>query len=93
MTNPPFKLALDFLKVGFNYTNTQIVFLRLQFLESKSRKKFLERYLDEIYVYSYRAKVAKYGLEENFKKSTSVPYAWFVFRKHKKHEYPIIKWI
>ena len=57
LTNPPFKLAEQFVEKSFeliNDGNYAIFFLKVQFLESKSRKKMFEKYpLKYLIVNSY----------------------------------------
>ena len=47
LTNPPFKLAEQFVEKSFeliNEGNYAIFFLKVQFLESKRRKQMFEKY-------------------------------------------------
>lgn len=83
MTNPPYKLGKEFLQKALDLIpNDQYVIflLRIQFLESKTRRKLLESHLHSIYVHSERIGCAKQG---DFSKPIvrGMTYCWFVFRK------------
>ena len=98
ITNPPYKYAKEFvehaLEISSNYTKIAM-FLKLTFLESKSRKKLFEKYPPKvIYVSSSRLQCAKNGDFEKYGKGvgTAVAYAWFVWKKGYKGD-SIIKWI
>ena len=95
LTNPPFKLAEQFVKKSFeliNDGNYAIFFLKVQFLESKTRKELFKNYpLKYLIVNSERQQCAK---DADFKhlKATTQCYCWYVFQKGYTGE-PIIKWI
>lgn len=95
ITNPPYKYALDFVKQALNSVKMGrkvAMFLKLQFLEGKSRKKFFLRNPPKIvYVSSSRLNCAKNAEFEKYP-SSAVAYAWFVWQKGFKGD-PIIKWI
>lgn len=68
------------------------MFLRLLFLEGKSRKVFFEKNPPKvIYVASGRLNCAKNGDFERYP-SSAVAYAWFVFEKGYTGD-TVIKWI
>lgn len=93
ITNPPFKIAETFLKKGLEIIgeNEKVIFLlRLQFLESSSRKPLLENHLSEIYIHSRRIGCGRNGDFSSVGKA--ICYAWFVFQKDFK-EAPKIYWI
>ena len=74
-----------------------IMFLKLQFLEGKARKKLFEKYPPKyIYVFSQRQRCAMNG---NFEKYVNegnthgaVAYCWYIWKKGFDGE-PIIRWI
>lgn len=74
LTNPPFKLAEQFVEKSFeliNDGNYAIFFLKVQFLESKSRKKMFEKYpLKYLIVNSERQQYAKDADFEHLKATT-----------------------
>lgn len=98
ITNPPYKYAKEFVEKALEISmdSTKVaMFLKLTFLESKSRKKLFEKYPPKvIYVSSSRLQCAKNGDFEKYGKGigTAVAYAWYVWEKGYKGD-PIIKWI
>lgn len=97
ITNPPFKFAKEFIDKSLQISNKYVMmFVKLQFLEGKSRVDWWERIpLEYVYVYSYRANPLRDGMDrdENGKKwSTTIAFAWFVINKDYKGE-PKIRWI
>lgn len=95
ITNPPYKVALDFVKHSLDIIpegSKVAMFLKLQFLEGKARKEFYkENPPKKIYVASGRLNCAKNGKFEEFK-SSAVAYAWFVWEKGYQGS-PKIDWI
>ena len=92
LTNPPFRFAEDFVKKGFEVLSEGsriILFLKIQFLETKSRKKLFEDYpLEYVIVNSERICCAKDGqFDKYFNKRNgryvggTQFYAWYVFKK------------
>lgn len=92
VTNPPFKYFLEFLNKSFEYADKVIFFGRIQILEGQKRKEINEKHLTKVYVYSSRAKVSKGGLEEGFKQSSTMCFAWFVYEKNKTAK-TTVEWI
>jgi len=97
ITNPPFSLINDFIRVGFEKTNRYLVYLcKIQMLETVARKKILENSpLKYIYIHSKRQATWKNGqpLDPQGKKwATTMCLAWFVWDKEYKGE-PIVKFI
>ena len=98
ITNPPYSLAIEFVKRGLDLANDKVIMLlRIQFLESRSRKNFLVNSpLRYVYVFSERPSPMKNGLELNPR--TGKPWnspmmlAWFVWEICYKGE-PIIRWL
>lgn len=84
ITNPPYKMALDFVKHSLNIIpegNKVAMFLKLQFLEGKARKEFYKNNPPKkIYVASGRLVCAMNGDFEKYK-SSAVAYAWFIWEK------------
>jgi hypothetical protein len=95
ITNPPYKFAVDFTIRALNLLepgHKLALFLKIQFLEGKERKKlFLNFPPKKIYVSSSRLKCAINGDFENIN-SSAVYYAWFVWEKGYKGQ-TIIDWI
>lgn len=73
-----------------------IMFGKIQFLESKSRREFLESSpLKYIYVFSERQNPLRNGksVDENGKKwSSTMCFAWYVWEKGYEGE-PIVRWL
>ena len=94
-TNPPFKQAESFVKHALDIipeNQDAAFFLKLIFLEGKSRKIMYKNYpLKHIYVFSSRISCAKGG-DPKFFGGGAVAYAWFIFNKSYKN-LPTISWI
>lgn len=95
VTNPPYKFAQEFVEKALGIIaegHKVAMFLKLQFLEGKSRKEMFKKYPPKvIYVSSSRLNCAKNGEFEKYP-SSAVAYAWFVWEKGFKGD-PIIKWV
>lgn len=96
LTNPPFKLAEDFVEKGMErlYTNGNklILFLKIQFLEGQKRKELFKKYPPKyVYAHSSRQLCAKDGEFEKYTATTQF-YAWYVWEKGYAGE-TIIRWI
>lgn len=93
--NPPYKYALEFVEQALNSVQPGrkvAMFLKLQFLEGKSRKQFfLHNPPKTVYVSSSRLICAMNGEFAKYP-SSAVAYAWFVWEKGFKGD-PIIRWI
>ena len=97
ITNPPFKIATDFIlhALGLVREGAKVaMFLRLQFLEGRSKyRRLYERFPPKaIYVCSDRLNCAKNGDFEKYKLNNYVAYAWFVWEKGYKG-LPTLDWI
>ena len=98
ITNPPYKYAVKFIEHALDIIptgNKVFMFLKLQFLESKSRKELFKKYPPKcIYVSSSRILCAKNGDFEGMKKSggSAVAYAWYEWEKGYTGD-TIIKWV
>lgn len=95
ITNPPYHNVVKYVEHLLNVTKEGrkiALFLKIQFLESKSRYEFFKKYPPyKIYVASSRLNCARGGKFEDYK-STAVCYAWFVWIKGNK-ELPTLDWI
>ena len=98
ITNPPYKYAKDFVEhaLDISVDGTKVaMFLKVQFLEGKERRKLFEKYPPKvIYVASGRLLCAKNGEFEKMRQSggSAVAYAWFVWEKGFNGP-PVVKWI
>ena len=85
-TNPPFKLAEDFVYKSMQILNEKSklgLFLKIQFLETKKRKKLFEKYPPKfIYIYSARQQCALNGNFKKYKKGgKTFAYIWIIWEK------------
>lgn len=84
ITNPPYKFATEFIYKALDLVtegHKVAMFLRLQYLESKTRKALFTKYPPKtVYVSSGRLHCAINGQFENMK-GNAVCYAWFVWEK------------
>ena len=98
VTNPPYSLAQEFVEHSLSLVpkgNKVAMFLKLQFLEGKSRKKMFSKNPPKIvYVSSSRLLCAKngvWGKGKGFISSSAVAFCWFIWEKGYVGD-PIIKW-
>jgi hypothetical protein len=84
ITNPPFKLALEFVEHSKKLATCKFAFiLRLSFLEGQKRKIMFEDTafpLKSVYVFSKRIRFDAEGVVSNGK-SGMLAFAWFVWDK------------
>lgn len=98
ITNPPYKYASEFIEKALSIVpdgNKVAMFLKVQFLEGKSRKELFAKYPPKVvYVSSSRIPCAKNGDFNALERSggSAVAYAWFVWEKGFNGD-PVIKWI
>lgn len=98
VTNPPYKYAQQFIEHALNMIdegNRVYMFLKIQFLEGKGRRKlFDKKELKTVYVSSSRILCAKNAEFKKMKEGggSAVAYAWYEFEKGYNGD-PIIKWI
>ena len=98
ITNPPYKFAKEFVEHALDIIEDGrkvAMFLKLTFLESKSRRALFEKYPPKrIWVFSERVQCAKNGDFETYKQGvgTAVAYAWFIWQKGYKGE-TTVGWI
>lgn len=87
ITNPPYKYGLEFVEHALKIIpngNKVAMFLKLQFLEGKKRKKlFVSNPPKTLYVSSSRLLCAKNADFEGMRKGggSAVAYGWFVWQK------------
>ena len=84
VTNPPYKYAKEFVQHAIESItdgHKVAMFLRLQFLEGKSRRTLFDKYPPKtVYVASGRINCAMGGDFENHKGGAQA-YAWFIWEK------------
>ena len=95
LTNPPYKFALEFVNKSIENLNPNgisIMYLKIQFLEGKSRNLLLKKYPPKyVYVNSSRQTCAKNGDFKNFN-SKLLCYAWYMWYKDFYGD-TIVRWI
>lgn len=96
ITNPPYKFAAEFVMKALNVISEGhkvAMFLKLTFLEGEQRRAlFQNNPPHKIYVFTKRINCALNGDEAEFKKSSAVCYAWFIWEKGNKLQ-PVIDWL
>ena len=96
ITNPPYKYAKEFVEHALDIVtdgHKVAMFLKVQFLEGKARRKMFEKYPPKrIYVSSGRLRCAMNGDFEKYAKSNAVSYAWFIWEKGFKGD-TVIRWV
>ena len=92
ITNPPYKYAQEFVETALDLVvegHKVAMFLKLTFLEGKSRRALFDRgCLEKVYVSTSRLTCGKNGTEWN---PSAICFAWFIFRKGYRGE-PVIRW-
>ena len=95
LTNPPYKLAKEFVKKSLEITRKgyyTVMFLKIQFLEGQARLEMFKKYPPKyIYVNSKRQLCAMNGEFEKYT-ATAICYCWFIWENGFEGE-PIIRWI
>lgn len=95
LTNPPYKYAKEFVETALDkvsYGNYVIMFLKIQFLEGKDRRKLFDKKPPK-YIYVNSAKQTCYINGDMSKKMSSAScYCWFIWEKGFIGE-PVIRWI
>lgn len=98
LTNPPYKYAQEFIEHALSIVpdgNRVFMFLKVQFLEGKKRKKLFEKHPPKcVYVSSSRILCAKNAEFEKMRQGggSAVAYAWFEWQKGYSGD-TTIKWI
>lgn len=84
VTNPPYKYAREFVEKALSLVDEGryvCMFLKLTFLEGKSRRDFFKKYPPiRVWVSSSRIRCVPNG-DFSSKESSAVCYAWFVWKK------------
>jgi hypothetical protein len=80
VTNPPFKLAGEFVAKALNLCPKVIMLLRLAFMESQKRTPILDNgKLARVHVYRKRLPMMHRGGWEGRKANSGMAFAWFVW--------------
>lgn len=97
ITNPPFKLAQEFIEKGLSIAKKYvIIFAKIQLLEGEKRRKLFEHFPPHyIYVFSKRVNPLRNGEEfdENGKPwASTMCFAWFVWEKGYTGD-SVVRWL
>lgn len=80
VTNPPFKLAEQFVEHALNLAPIVVMLLRLAFLESERRRHILDNgMLARVYVFRKRLPMMHRDGWEGRKSNSGMAFAWFVW--------------
>jgi len=80
VTNPPFKLANEFVRKSLTLVPRCIMLLRLAFLEGAGRSDIIDGHLTEVLVGIERLPMMhRDGWEGPKKSNAAQPFAWFIF--------------
>src|SRR5262249_52975115 len=84
ITNPPYRLAEQFVTHALDLCPRVIMLLRLAFLESERRSEIIERRgLARVHVFAKRLPMMHRDGWTGPRASSNIPFAWFVFdRSH-----------
>lgn len=95
VTNPPYKHAQAFCEKALELASQGVaMFLKIQFLEGKARKRFYETYPPSfVYVYSTRQVCAMNGNFERYAKANAMCYAWYIWDKTILKQETVVRWI
>ena len=97
VTNPPYKYAKEFVEHAIELVadgHRVAMFLKIQFLEGKSRRELFDRYPPKlIYVASGRINCVKNGdfSKQQRDNNSAQAYAWFIWEKGWMGE-PTVRW-
>ncbi len=77
--NPPYTLALEFVKEAMERADVVAALLRLNFLGSQKRAAFMREFCPDVYVLPDRPSFTGTGTD-------SCEYAWFIWPPHRRRE-------
>jgi hypothetical protein len=83
VTNPPFKLAAEFIRKGLDMCPLVIILQRLMFIEGQGRSDIIDGHLTRIHCFRNRLPTMHRHGWDGPKTGSMVPYAWFVFEREK----------
>lgn len=96
ITNPPYKLAKEFVEHALEISGKGrkiAMFLKIQFLEGKSRRELFKKYPPKtVYVSSDRLRCAMNGDFDKRAEHSAVCYAWYVWEKGYEGD-TVLRWI
>lgn len=86
VTNPPYRLANQFIRHGLSLCSRVIVLLRLMALEGAGRSDLIDRHLSHVWVGIERLPMMHRDGWDGKKSTSNIPYAWFVFDRERSHQ-------
>jgi hypothetical protein len=87
VTNPPFKLADEFVRHGLTLVSRVVVLLRLAALEGAGRSDLIDRHLRRVWLGRERLPMMhREGWTGPRLTSAGAPFAWFVFEREPRSE-------
>lgn len=90
VTNPPYKLADQFIRRGLELGCRTIVLLRLMALEGSGRSDLIDNHLVRVWAGIERLPTMhREGWEGNRITNSGAPFAWFIFDPVKRGDSPI----
>jgi hypothetical protein len=94
ITNPPFKLSLEFVYKALELTNNKVAFmLRINFLEGVARQKmFQETPLEKVHIFSRRITFTNPNSNKKTHGGGMLAFAWFIWNKNYNGK-PTLNWI
>jgi len=82
VTNPPFKLADEFIRHGLTLVPTVCMLLRLAYLEGACRLDLHQRHLERVWIGAERLpQMHRHGWEGPKQSNSGRAFAWFVFKR------------
>lgn len=82
ITNPPFKLANEFVKKGYALSREKLIMLlRIQFLEGQKRKKEIFDVIPPSKIYVFSKRITMYPHGRRTAGSGTMCFGWFVWDK------------
>lgn len=84
VTNPPFKLADEFVRHGLSLVPTVVMLLRLAYLEGACRMDLHQKHLERVWIGAERLpQMHRHGWDGPKQSNSGRAFAWFVFRRDK----------
>lgn len=79
ISNPPFRIAYEVIQRSLHFRNAEVIMLlRINFLASVKRHKFMQKYPPDVYVLPNRPDFKAHG------KTDSIEYAWYHWPKGRR---------
>ncbi len=86
ITNPPYKLANEFVRHSLELADVAIMLLRLAFLEGAGRSDLIDRHLARVWLGRERLPMMhRRGWDGPTIGNAAMPFAWFVFEREPGH--------